>query len=100
MANVHRQLDGENVWVEFKDKGYPYSLQRRIREERDDEKTLEIIAPYIVACRLPKADGSVLETISVATDLFEVEEDVVVKVIREFFVFRQERMYNPVAPNS
>ncbi len=106
MANVHRTLNGdENVWIEFKDRGYPYKLQREIREANDDLKTLEIIAPYIVKCHLPKAgvNGDAveyLEAVAAPIDLFEVEEDVVVKLIREFFVFRQERMHNPVAPNS
>ena len=100
MANVHRTIGDENIWVEFKPNGYAYKLQRQIRQEQDDIKLLEIITPFVVACHLPKADGGTLETITAVSDLDDVEESAVIGIIREFFAFRQERMYSPVAPNS
>ena len=100
MANVHREV-GDNAWVEIKERGYPYKLQRQIREERGDDKTLELIIPFVTACHLPRADGEgFLDSLASASDLDDVEEAVVINVIREFFTFRQERLFNPVSPNS
>ena len=100
MANVHREV-GDNAWVEFKASGYPYKLQRQIREERGDENTLRLILPYITDCHLPKADGNgYTEGLITPEDLDEVEEAAVIGIIREFFTFRQERLFNPVTPNS
>ena len=99
MANVHREV-GDNAWVEFKASGYPYKLQRQIREERGDENTLRLILPYIVGCSLPQTGGGTIESVTSVEDLDEVEEAAVIGIIREFFNFRQERLFNPVTPNS
>ena len=100
MANVHRTLGDENIWVEFKPNGYAYKLQRLIREERDDVRLLEIITPFVVACHLPKVDGDFTEIVIDVSNLDEVEDNVVIGLIREFFAFRQERLFSPVPPNS
>ena len=99
MANVHREV-GDNAWVEFKATGYPYKLQRQIRDEQSDAKVLELIVPFIVACHLPKVDGNFTEIVIDTSNLDEVEDSAVIGIIREFFAFRQERLFSPVSPNS
>jgi len=99
MADSHRKLDGD-AWVEFKPSGYPYKLGRQLRETRQEGDVLTIIASYVIACHLPKLDGAWLDKAEKADDFDDVDEQVVIGVIRAFYDFRQERMYAPASPNS
>lgn len=95
MAETHRSL-GDNAWVEFKNSGYPFKLQRQLKEAREDVAVLSLIIPYVEKCHLPMASGGTLETMSNASDLDEIDEAAIVQLIKEFYAFRQERMYSPL----
>ena len=99
MAEVHRIL-GDDTWVEFAKSGYPFKLARQLKEMQDEKAILSTIAKYIIACKIPTIDGKTLETISDVASLDEVDEQLVVALIREFYTFRQERMYSPLEKNS
>lgn len=100
MANTHRELDGKDTWVEFAKSGYPFKLARQLKETQDELVILSTIAKYIVACKIPTIGGTILETIPDAKLLDDVDEQHVVALIREFYTFRQERMYSPLEKNS
>lgn len=102
MADNKKVLNGdENIWVVFKTSGYPFRLSRQLKEATRENEILDTILPYIIACKLPRVDGTLLEseTLSNKELLDEVDEQIVVAIIRAFYEFRQERMYQPVSPN-
>ena len=104
MTETHRVLgDGTesgSCWVEFKSSGYPFKLQRQLKEARDDVSVISLIVPFVQTCHLPTVTGGVLTTVLSIDDLSEVDEATVVLLIKEFYAFRQERMYSPLSPNA
>ena len=94
-----RRSLGDDAWIEFKTSGYSFGLQRKLREERNDQKVLELIRPFIIACRLPMVDGQWLDGIVSVEDFDAIDEMVIVQVIKEFYAYRAERMYS-IPPNS
>ena len=99
MADARRVLDGDNVWVEFRNSGYPFKLQRLLKEAREEGVLLDLIVPYIQSCHLPMTNGEALDHITVSDDLAEVDEQTVAQLIKEFYAFRSERMYGPLSKN-
>lgn len=94
-------------FVEFRPNGYPFKLGRQLREAKDDHTLLALLADYIIACKLPRGDGNWFEYSGNQVsgplrpeDFDDVDEQIVVRLIRAFFDFRQERMYAPAPPNS
>ena len=101
MADSHRTLNGdENSWIEFSKSGYPFRLARELRDTKRESETILLIAKYITACHVPTLDGNWVEEIKDEDALLDVDEQLVVEIIRQFYAFRQERMYSPLEKNS
>ena len=98
-----REIEGyDGAWVKFKRDGYPFKLAKQLRESSRENEILDIVLAYTEGWHLPKVDGNWIGLESngdkpTPDSLDEVDEAVVVAVIRAFYAFRQERMYSPLA---
>ena len=98
MADNKRIFNGnENTWVEFKKSGYPFKLSRQLKDSNKENEILDIVLGYVTACHIPTLDDAWLDAVATKDALDNVDEQLVVWVIREFYEFRQERMYSPLA---
>ena len=101
MANVRRVLAGdESAWVDFKANGYPFKLRRELKGAVTDEKVLEIIARYVVACNIPTVDGATLTSFPTVETLDLVDEKYALDIIWKFYEFRGERVREPLTKNT
>lgn len=96
MANPHRTLGEDSIWVEFKDSGYPFKLRKDLQKASNDEETLTLVIPYVVRCHIPTVDGVWLEKINSFDDLLEVDERIAINIFLAFFEFRGERQREPL----
>ena len=98
-----RMLEGyPDAWVKFRNDGYPFKLAKQLRDASRENEILDIVLKYTESWHLPKVDGNWIGLESngdkpTPDSLDEVDEAVVVAVIRAFYTFRQERMYSPLA---
>lgn len=50
-----------DVWVEFKQSGYPFKLSRTLDKSKDATETIRIILGYVTAWNMTDVDGAMVE---------------------------------------
>lgn len=95
----HCPMDGHtDRWVKFKTSGYPFGLRRKWDAARSDTETLSLILPYVIEWNLVNLDGQPISLPDGArpTDLLDdVEDQVLMWLIREFVVFWLGELLQP-----
>lgn len=104
MTEARREIGG-GAWVEFRPSGYPFKLKKLLKEAGDDDKILEIVVPYVVACNLLLVadDGSqawLTDPSKIVENLDRMDEQSAAGIIWKFYEFRGERIREPLAKNT